>query len=376
MAGPEFIIPWIPRLIPLIAPRSEPLVLPTTPRRPGGPPLPPKVPTVTQVPEPPAPAPPRDPARPGAPRPPKSPDEAFLPPPAPPTIPTPAPSPSVVDRTTGRYFPRSRTVRLPTLPEAASRAGLVLWVLGTLVFEPYLRGPLTRPQPSGPPRRTRRPNTAVNPDAPFEWVPGRNIYRLPQPRFPASPFPRRSPRATTTPVRTPGTVSPRPGPLPGGGTTVSPVPAPRVVEQPRQFPQPEAPLGYDPFVLAPPTPAPAARPAPRGAPRTGPRIAFPLGFPVPSAPRSVPRTRTRPLTPQQPLTPQPTPSSPPSSSRPRLPPAPRLTPFDAPVPTSQPQYRAKPTEANPCTAQREARRGRQKDCKRYTTKTIRVCADK
>src|SRR5688572_15974819 len=51
----------------------------------------------------------------------------------PPVVPSTPPPGSVVDATTGRYYPRVRTVRLPNLFEAASRAGLVLWVLGTLV---------------------------------------------------------------------------------------------------------------------------------------------------------------------------------------------------------------------------------------------------
>jgi hypothetical protein len=93
------------------------------------------------------------------------------------------------------------------------------------------------------------------------------------------------------------------------------------------------------------------------------------GFPGTAQPRVAPRT----LTPQQPSTRSPPRTRTPTTPRPSPPPS--LTPLQDPVPTSQPQALRKPTSANPCTTERTARRRRQKDCKSYTTKTIRVCAD-
>lgn len=314
-------------------------------------------------------------------RPPKVPGPVG-PPPAPP-----APAPgapgggSVVDRTTGRYFPRGPAAPR-TLPGALSVGGALLWVwamafgpsLGFGWRERSLFDPL--PRNAGPPRRTRPRGTVVSPNAPrpFWDETYRPGYRsLPDWLRPArGPFPtsRRIPTNVATPL--PRTVPTRPRTLPGGRSTVQPLPAPAPWGLGDPLPSP----GYDPFTYAP-APAPAPRAPPRPAPRTRDPIRWPLGLPfgLPgSVPAPSPRTRS-------PLTPQPTPSSPSQPTPrapplPRLPPAPTLTPFDQPVPRSQPQPQRKPTEANPCTEQRTERRRRQKDCKRYTTKTIRVCADK
>lgn len=303
------------------------------------------------------------------PRPPKE-ARGPLPPPIivpPPVVPAPAPSPSPVDRTTGRYFPRS-TARLPTLVEAASRAGLILWVLGTAIIGPFvgyrersLFDPL--PRSAGPPRRRGRVRVATP-----EADPGFRVTYPPGTGLPI-PLPRRTPDArprTVTPQPGRGPLPARPRALPRTGTPVSPVLAPAGWLEPIPGP------GFDPFTVAPPTPSPAPRPAPAPArPRVGPRVTFPLGLPLPlgvpvrSFPRVAPRDFPSPLTPQQPTRPR----------TPLRPQQPRLTPFNDPVPVSQPQALRKPTSANPCTAERTARRRRQKKCREFTTKTIRVCAD-
>lgn len=273
----------------------------------------------------------------------------------PPTAPPPTASPSggsVVDRTTGRYFPRGRTLPLPTLPQAAARAGLVLWVLGTLIFQPTERlmreaGTLPRPRSAGPPRRGSRRAPVAAPIGFPEFI--KIIGPFPIPTGGAD-------------VRAP-TVSTRPRTLPGTRTPVQRVPAPTGSPWGAPgFPLPSP--AYDPFTVAPPTPRPIHAPAGRPAGRPRPRVLpFLPGFGLPGGqPRAVPRT----LTPQQPRARDPL-TRPPAPS-PLTPVNPGLSPL--------PQFQAKPTSSNPCTTERTARRRRQKDCQSYTTKTIRVCADK
>jgi hypothetical protein len=183
-------------------------------------------------------------------------------------------------------------------------------------------------------------------------------------------LPRRTPDATPrspsvdAPARAP--LPNRPRALPSTRTPVRSVPAPAPWGLGDPLPGP----GYDPFTVAPPTPTPRPAPAPRA---VRPRV--PVGFPdfpwldVPgrSVPRLEPGTRPSPLTPQQPR-------SPPRTSRPPKAPT-DLTPIQDPVPPSLAQPQPRPTQSNPCTAQRAERRRRQKKCREFTTKTIRVCAD-
>lgn len=379
------LIPWIPRLWPLLPPRSTPTIDEQLRCPPGShrelgrgcvPDSPPPPPTVVELPG--APPPPREP-RPGA-RPPKS-DDAFVGPvpvPVPVPQPTPAPAPttsSPVDRTTGRYFPRDRTTRLPTLPEAASRAGLVLWVLGSFVFSRYFdRSPLERaqhPAPSGPPRRTTRGRIDTLP-APRPWPADPYPDYRPLPGFPRIPFPlpTESPRATHSPR---GTVRPRVDPraLPRPRTAVPTVPAP--VYQPGVF-EPIPGPGYDPFVVAPPTPAP--RSVPRSTPGRRSPVRLPVwwpGQPVLPGTGAPGRVRPGPLTPQQPTSsPRPRPPL-----TPQRPPQPTLTPVNDPMSglSPQPGFR-KASPSDPCTEARAERRRNQRECKRFGTKTIRVCVDR
>lgn len=309
---------------------------------------------------------------PRVPLPPKVPTAPPPAPPAPDPVLPRAPAPSPADMSTGRYFPRGAA------GATATTAGLLLYVLGAGVIGPYLGygwrersffDPL--PRNAGPPRR-RRPRTVATPD---EFPFGEDPYApyRPMPRFPATglpiPLPRRLPNAPfglpdvrTTPPRT---VPTRPRAVPGTQTPVRGLPAPSPTGWTLGNPIPGP--GYDPYTYAPPTPRTAPRPTPRT--RNPVRLPFwsPFGLPF-GEPAPVPGTRV-----PRPLTPQPTTRAPP---RVRLPPPPRLTPLQDPVPHSLAQPQGKPSEANPCTAQREARRKRSRDCKRYTTKTIRVCADK
>lgn len=263
----------------------------------------------------------------------------------------------------GRSVPVSASVLARV--RQLSIAGTLSFVWA-LVFGPYLTGPLIA-RPSGPPRRTRRPTTD-------EDVPPFFRYEGPFPRYiptgappvplPSQPQPgaRSIPRAQPQPRALPT----RPRTLPGAGATVQPVLAPAGWT----LGDPETGPGYDPFTVAPPTPSPRApaRPFPRDRDLPFPLpsgLSFPIGDPLRSAPGTIPRR----LTPQRP----PRPATPP---RVRLPPAPRLTPISSPVPRSEPLGLRAPTEANPCTTERTARRRRQRECKKFTTKTIRVCADK
>lgn len=325
--------------------------------------------TIVEIPEAPTPAPPR-PGR--VPRPPKVPSVE------PPSTPPPSsPSSSPVDRTTGRYFPRGRAEPLPSLFAVPAILG---WVLGALVIGPYFGygnwdTRAARPSPTGPPRRTRRPPGPASDVPPYYRYEGPWPYQPGMPMPGPLPLPRRTPRVPARPgdFVDPTTGAPLPTPrdrtVPRTGSPVSPLPA----EWPLGSPLPGP--GYDPFTRAP-APAPAPRPAPRTRPggRTGPALSFP--FPVPwGIPGVAPGYISDPLTRQPTPRPQPTPRTP-ATPRPRLPPAPRLTPIDQPGAQSLPRYLGQPKQANPCTAERTTRRRRQRDCKKFTTKTIRVCADK
>lgn len=362
--------PIDPRLVPFITPPDpEPTTpLPRQPRRPGSdtpaPPPPPDIGTPRQLP----------------------PDDAFVgpvphPQPRRPTLPPKAPAPTVtpptsspVDGATGRYFPRGRAApRIGVLNRVLGIPGAMAWVLGTLVFGPYFgttrdyQGELERPSTSGPPRRRGRVTTPTVP-APRPWPD--DPFLEPLPRFPGTglpiPLPRRTPSAPGTLVDAstrPRTLPPRPRTVPRTGTPVQTVPSPNDWTLGDPLPGP----GYDPFTRAP-APAPAPRAAPRARPGTR-RVGFPVQLPwsLPGVePRSVPRTNPRPLTPQQPRA---------QPRTPTLPRPPELTPAQDPVPVSLAQPQRKPTQSNPCTTERTARRRRQKDCKKFTTKTIRVCAD-
>lgn len=400
--GPDWIIPWIPRIIPQL-PRNTPTIdeqlrcPPGTHRgRPGEgcvPDEPPPPPRLVEIPG--TPPTPREPT--GRERPPKNTDargplppiivEPPLPPVQPPPVsPGPAPA-SIPDATTGRYFPRaSAPAPRGTFSTLLGVGGLLAWVLGTLVIGPYFttttreyEEELRRTSTSGPPRRTRRRPPSAEDLPPYYRYEGPWPYTPGMPAPGPIPLPRRTPRAPATPRSGPaGTALPapaRPRTLPGTRTPVQGVPAPAGWTLGDPLPG----VGYDPYTVAPPTPAPRA--SPRSAPRTRSPVWLPVWFPIGdpvSRPAPTGRPRVRPLTPQQPSSPRPLPRQPVPQPAPipRLPPGPTLTPFDEPVPTSQPQGLRKPTSANPCTTERTARRQRQKDCKRYTTKTIRVCADK
>lgn len=291
--------------------------------------------------------------------------------PPPPTSPGPSPA-DALPRSLPSQLPIPRSTRpLPTLGAVAGRLGALAWVLGTLVFSPYFL-PRVPQRAQGPPRRTTR-RTVTSPGD-INCGPGATdpFCYMPLPRQPGGKIPERTPDA---PAGSPRTGSPagrsvpdRPRTLPGTRTPVRRVPAPTPAGW--TLGDPLAGPGYDPFTYAPPTPRVAT---PRATPRpaTRPRVGFPLPF---GLPRVDPGFGTRPLTTQpRPLTPQQ-----PARARPgvRPSPPPTLTPFNDPVPTSQPQAFRKPSSADPCTAQRTERRRRQRECKRYTTKTIRVCADK
>lgn len=345
------------------------------------------------------------PAPPGAPRPPtgrerpphdESRGPLPLPPVQPPVTPAPppvapAPSPADVLPPRGPVFPRTtpRGVE-PTIPAAAAAIpAAVLAVLYSFVFYPYFRSsPLERAQQrtGGPPRRGGRRTTTATPPAPRPYwdTTYRPGYRgLPAwvPRGVLIPVP------GADPYGTPRTVPSRPGAVPRSQPTVRTVPstrsAPAPVEARWTLGDPLPGPGYDPFTRAPaPAPAPRAAPRPAARPGSRPRVVFPLPFGVPGvgpgpfSPALTPQPRA-PAPNSPPLPRQPTPRAPPRSTpRPVPAPPPQLTPFNPPVPTSQPQVKSAPTEANPCTAQREARRSRQKSCRSYTTKRIRVCADK
>lgn len=377
---PDTPFPWFPRLIPILPPKNTPSI-PDQLKCPPGfhrnlgrgcvPDPPPPPPKLVEIPSsPPEPRPPS-----GRERPPK---EARGPLPVPPGVVVPPPPVVPSPSSPADVVRPSNQVRFPITGAGAATAttvGLLLSVLWSGVFAPYLRGPsgplgplgFPLPAPTGPPRRRGRVTTPTVPaPRPFWDVTYRPGYRsLPDWLRPVrGPFP--VPRRVPVVVSTPAPVPSRPGTVPRTRTPVSTVPAPAPWTLGTPLPGP----GYDPFTQAPPTPAPRA--VPRSTPRTRNPVRLPVWFPVGdpvSRPATPGRPRSTPLTPQQPtLTPQPTP---------RLPTAPfnPLTPLQGPVPKSQPHALRKPTSANPCTTERTARRRRQKDCKRYTTKTIRVCAD-
>lgn len=372
MAKIPDVIPWIPRLLPLLPPPNTPTIdeqlrcPPGTHRELGRGCVPDAPPRLVEVPTPP-PA-PRTPT--GRERPP--PKDAFVGPivqppvVSPPVVSTPAP----VDSTTGRYFPRSGRTTGGVLGPVLNTAGALAWVLGTLVFGPYFGvgnwDTRAEPRSSGPPRRNRPRARAADDippyyryEGPWPYMPGTPLPGpIPLPRrTPNVPAPRSQPRspprtATPTPVPAPST-----RPVPRTRAPVSPLPAGWTLGDPILGP------GYDPFTYAPPTPQ--ARPVPRAPSRRArPRI----GFPLPYGPIGVPGDVGRPLV-DRPLTRQPRPLTPQQPFNP-------LTPLNDPVPTSQPQALRKPTSANPCTTERTARRRRQQKCKRFKSKTIRVCADK
>lgn len=304
-------------------------------------PIPPPIarPNIPKVPAPPVPQPP------GAPAPPATPPAGPGPAPTP-TGPSPADVLPRQQLPSSLPLPRQRMLPLPT-------AATVLGVLWELVFLPYFETPV-RSIPTGPPRRTRPRSTVVDSPTAAPGRPG----TWPQPRIPA---PTGDPTDEWNPP-----LPTRPRTVPRTSTPVRTVPAPGwTLDDPLDFP------GYDPFTHAPPTPQPRApaRPFPR---TTGPDFPFPIGWPVDlpvRVPRGVPSGRPGPLSPiGDPLTGQP---SRPRGARPvKLP-----SPLD-PVLDPLAEPRRPPTEANPCTSQRTERRRRQKKCKEFTTKTIRVCADK
>jgi len=418
--------PWIPRGFPLPSPGGTPSI-PDQVRCPAGSHrelgtgrcvlnAPPPPPTIVEVPT--APPEPREP-RPGE-RPPKPPDEGRGPLPLPPVLPPPVAAPSPVDATTGRYFPRSaRPATRGVLRPLLGVPGALAWVLGTLVFGPYFTGTtreyereLERTSTRGPPRRRNPPKqpdeNVIEPPFPMRF-PGYRFFPtvvMPLPHLPAK-RPTNNPRRYTNPPpvpyqespferirRTLGTeeppVSPRSRAVPGPRTSVPVMPVePSLIWGPVH---PETVVDYDPYTTYSPTPSrriqpfPTSNPVPRQAP-TGP-LGLPLQgpwfdpfpFAVPRTGRGtrrVPSPRARPLNPQQPLTPQPRPT--PTPRLPTVPaPGPGLTPIQDPVGglSPQPGFRKASPPRDPCTEARSARRRRQQECKRFKTKTIRVCADR
>lgn len=348
------------------------------------------------------------------------PDPIQPPPPAPPTQsrgplvlppevlpPQPVlPGPSPADQLPPPRFPRTVAPAAAVLRGVARStiAGILGWMYGTLIIGPGIisqreyDAELGRVSTKGPPRRRTNPQVTgdVVPDPRVpRRVPGPFSVKLPSRRKDPSTGP------TSRPVllpndpcllygegcgdinsrlrRTIGTEEPvlaPPRPLPRTSPTVRGVPAPAgwTLGDPIEGPS------YDPFITAPPTPSPIHAPtAPRTVPSGRPRV-LPLLPGWIADPRSVPRVSPRtvprsPLRPQQPSSPR---TSPPRTPLPRKAPAPfnPLTPLQDPVPRLDPTRLQPPNEANPCTVERTARRRRQKECKRFTTKTIRVCADK
>lgn len=307
------------------------------------------------------------------------PDDAFLPPVKIPVLEPPVvgpgpgatPSPgggSIADALPRQRLPVSGPRVAPGVLAAVrdlSIAGVLSWVWA-LAFGPSIGTfalPEPRPAGRGPPRRRARVVDTATPPAPRGYLdrttprsyPGlppwlRPNILVPLPETIDAPInPRHGRRTLPT----------RPRTVPGGSSTVSPVLAPAgwTLGDPIVGP------GYDPFTWAPPSAQPRApgQPFPREQP-----VDFPWPASLPFAPRGTGRPRPTPRT-RTPLTEQPLP---------RPAPTPTLTPFDEPVPRSQPQPRPQPYQANPCTAQRTERRRRQRDCKKFTTKTIRVCAEK
>lgn len=253
--------------------------------------------------------------------------------------------------------PRARAPRPGRISRVGSAlGGVYAWVLGTLVFGPYLGTssdwkPL--PQSSGPPRRKgKKVRTRLPPELERERIKILGPVWIPE--YGVDPTTRRNPR-----VFSPQPLPPRPQPMPRKGPSVRTVPTPTGWTLGDPIPGP----AYDPYTYAPPTPSPRRPAQPFPQPRA-PAFPFPTGLPLDPrlAPRRVPRLRDRPLTPQP--------------RRVQLPRQPTFTPNPNPSPLAFAQPLAQPTQSNPCTAQRTARRRKQKQCKKFTTKTIRVCADK
>lgn len=303
-------------------------------------------------------------------------------PPKLPSAPAPRTLPSPVDS-----FPRQLPVVRGPAPAAAVLGAIRdLSVAGTLSFvwalafgpmlgygwrERSLFDPL--PRNAGPPRRRTPRVGTISPNAPrpFWDETYRPGYRsLPDWLRPIrGPFP--IPRTWSIPdVDSPTALPQRPRTMPGPRTRVPTVPAPAPTGW--TLGDPITGPGYDPFTVAPPSPRPSTRPAPRTQPRS-PAFPFPIGdfFDFPDA-RDVPGLSPR--SPPGRVNPR-TPATPPRVQPPRQP---TLTPINDPVPFSQPQ----PQRADPCaraeTAQREKRRRRAKECKRFRTETrkVRICEDK
>lgn len=209
------------------------------------------------------------------------------------------------------------------------------------------------PAPKKPPAPVKLPRIVPrifrHPALDFVFESWRLYIEGPLRRRTAGPLRRTAPRpapAVFNPLPTPN--FPAPGPLP--------VDVPTVVSSP-PFRRVQEDLGYDPFILAPPVGRPVFSPSP--APRAAPRRGLPLSL-------SPPSYRARP-------------------ARPRIadrapPEIGRLTQLKpAPLQSIGRVTVADPT-ADPCAVRaRDARRKqrqRRKECKRFVTKTVRVCADK
>lgn len=359
-------VPFLPRWFIDIfdTPRNTPTIpeqLPSQPRRPGQPNSPPKSPdepgTLTEVDE-------------GFAGPLPVPRDTVRPPKLPPgTAPTSSPLPGGGGSPADTLPPRLPAGRPARLPATASVLGALAWVYGALVFGPFFRGVVPQPRTAGPPRRnTRRPPVATStPRFDCTWTGGAldpGCWQ-PMPRAPGARIPQGG--SLDDPASSSPTVPARPRTVPGTRTPVQRVPTPAQFPAPWGLGDPLPGPGYDPFTVAPPTPAPRAAPPRPGARRTpvlAPLLPGWISDPTGSPTRGVPRVRPRPLTPQQPARAQP---------RGRTTP---LTPLQDPVPRSEPLGLRKPTSANPCTTERTARRRRQQECRRYTTKEIRVCADR
>lgn len=256
---------------------------------------------------------------------------------------------------------------------------------------PARRPPRRRrsPAPKRRPARRRTPSTrpapAPIPEGPPAPAPDRPApSRLPLPRVKDLPWrgvpfiieewrryiegPRPVPRTPGPPTRT----SPRTRP-----TTFPPLPAPAIpgpraipvdlpTRSPRGFPERVPGPSYDPFIVAPPAGRPVFTPSPTPAsrPATQPRIAFPL---APGFPSSRPRPSRAPAPRAQP------------SLRQLEQPGSPLTPVQ-PGPLGLGRITVASPTADPCAVRvRDARRKqreRRKECKKFVTKTIRVCADK
>lgn len=189
---------------------------------------------------------------------------------------------------------------------------------------------------------------------------------------------------TVTPRSIPGTIFPSPVDDPSIAAPTNwpsnwPFPATPSAPSPAGYPY-GVPLPYDPFSTTPgPVRAPASpRPATRVPRRTTPsEPAFP--WPSDLLPRTGRRNRPAP----SPLTrtpSQPAPRSPTAPGSPLIVQQPYNPLVDDPTRATAPQPSSPLVPSNPCTAaateQKREQRRRRKECKRFKTKTIRVCADK